>query len=107
SALTVEIHSKTSLMPAASSLKAATIARSAPIGEVRLLVVRLGAVTRRALSRRWSPVQVLAMACFGGGWPVTLAAPAKAGALIRLILCGASRFQAMAVPRLPVGLLRR
>jgi hypothetical protein len=49
----------------------------------------------------------LAMACFGGEWPVTTAVPAKAGALTRLILCGASRFRVMAAPRLPVGLRPR
>jgi hypothetical protein len=40
-------------------------------------------------------------------WPVTIAARAKAGALTRLMLHGASRFPVMAVPRLPVGLHRR
>jgi hypothetical protein len=50
SAPTVEIHLKIFLRPAVTSLRAAIIALSPPIGEVRLQVVRHGAAIRRASS---------------------------------------------------------
>lgn len=89
----VEIRFKIFLSRAAASLLAVTTARSAPIGAVRLQVVKRGAAIRKASSRPWSTCHTFPQAAgSAGGWPAITVAPVKAGALTRLISVGANRF---------------
>ena len=90
----VEIHFKTFSPLAAASSWAVITAQSAPIGVVRLQVVRRGAAIRGALSARWSTCHSSRQAADSAGeWPATTAAPAKAGALTQLLSLCANRFR--------------
>ena len=92
----VEIHFKTFLPLAAASSWAVITAQSAPIGVVRSQVVRRGAAIRGALSARSSTCHSSRQAAGSAGeWPATTAAPAKAGALTRLLSLCANRFRVL------------
>ena len=92
--MTVETRSKIFSTRVGASRSAAITAPSAPIGVIRLQVVRLGAATRKALSRPWSICQSFprAQGC-AGGWPAIRVALAKAGVLTPSILPVAHRFR--------------
>src|SRR5258705_12415752 len=90
-----EITFKTLLSPVAPSSWAATIARSAPTAGVRLLVVRLGAATLKALSSRWWICRSMwPLLCCAGEWPAITVSLAKVGALTPSVSVGANRFRA-------------
>jgi hypothetical protein len=90
----VEMHFKTFLPLAAASSGVVITAQSAPIGVVRLQGVRRGAAIRRALSLQRSTCHSSPQAAGSAGeWPATTAAPAKAGALTRLLSVCAHRFR--------------
>jgi len=90
----VEIHSKTFSPLAAASASVVITAQSAPIGVVRSQVVRRGAVIRGGLSVQWSTCHSSPQAAGSAGeWPATTAAPAKAGALTRLLSVCANLFR--------------
>src|SRR5882757_5416068 len=90
----VEIHFKTFSPLEAASASVVITARSAPTGVVRSQVVRRGAVIRGVLSVQWSTCHSSPQAAdFAGEWPATTAAPAKAGALTRLLSVCAYRFR--------------
>ncbi len=82
----VEIHFKTFSPLAAASALVVITAQSAQTGVVRSQVVRRGAVIRGGLSVQWSTCHSSPQAAGSAGeWPATTAAPAKAGALTRLL----------------------
>ena len=88
----VETRFKTFWPLAAASSWRAIIVQSALIGAVRLAIARRGAAIRKASSRLWSTCHSFRQAADSAGeWPVITLAPAKAGALTRLILLGANR----------------
>src|SRR5882762_10734535 len=90
----VEIHFKTFSPLAAASASVVITAQSAPTGVVRSQVVRRGAVIRGVLSVQWSTCQSSPQAAGSAGeWPATTAAPAKAGALTRLLSVCANLFR--------------
>src|SRR6476620_12584430 len=91
----VEIHFKTFSPLAAPSSWVVITAQSAPTGVVRSQVVRRGAVIRGVLSVQWSTCHSSSPQTAGsaGEWPATTAAPAKAGALTRLLSVCAHRFR--------------
>ena len=83
SALMVEIHFKTFLAPAAASSWAATTARSAPTGAVRLLVVQAWSGNSGGFIAAMVnlPFRRGSLSGCAGEWPAITVAPAKAGAL--------------------------
>src|SRR3954471_8757489 len=90
----VEIHFKTFSPLAAASASVVITAQSALTGVVQSQVVRRGAVIRGVLSVQWSTCHSSPQAAdFAGEWPATTAAPAKAGALTRLLSVCAYRFR--------------
>lgn len=89
-----EIHFKTFSPLAAASASVVITAQSAPTGVVRSQVARRGAAIRGVLSVQWSTCHSSPQEVGSAGeWPATTAAPAKAGALTRLLSVCANRFR--------------